>query len=175
MRRWYVCRSVKKGETDAAAELVAVGFDAFCPMERKLEKDRLSKKWKVVARPLLTGYLFVELDLGEPGWGEAAHVDSVSYLLPRGSLTPTPVPEGLVEAIRASDIASSRVTLGEMLGQARRRQERARLAANAIVRVTSGPFAGYEGLVKADEGRAILKLIIGGLETSIPATQVEAA
>jgi hypothetical protein len=128
-QRWYVVRTVAGDEAEAEKALRALGFDAFVPMDRRLEKNRFTRKFEVVARALLPGYLFVLLDIAEPGaLGEVMDADWVLYLLPkrprREWRLPLPVREGVAEAIRASDIANSTVTLDDLLPRGKRHRKR---------------------------------------------------
>jgi transcription antitermination factor NusG len=175
LKRWYVVASEPAEERRARDELSALGFEAFCPMDRTHGRDRFTKKWRIFERPLLTGYLFVSLDLGVDAWGEARRARFVRALLPVSAMRPLPVRQGVVEAFQAADVASSTITLEEMLGQARRRSQRPSRKEGEAVRVTSGPFASMVGEVKRDDGGDTLRLIMGWLEVDVPAQIVEAA
>jgi transcription antitermination factor NusG len=181
-QRWYVLRSVSGDEVEIEHELRGAGFDAFVPMERRLERVYRQKRWRweIAARPMLTGYVLVLFDIEEPGaLTDVLQTNGAAHLLPKSGRRewrdPVPLPEGLAEGIREADIANSRVTLDDMLGMAKKRQERIRMAKETHVRVRGGAFAGYEGTVARDDGGEKLRIIIGSLTADIPAAQVEAA
>lgn len=53
---WYVVWSEARAEKKVAERLAARGFDVWLPTVT--EKHRWSDRWKMVTRPLFTGYLF---------------------------------------------------------------------------------------------------------------------
>lgn len=172
-QRWYVVKSEPAHERKAEADLRRRGFEAFCPMKRELGKDSAGKP-AVISRPLLCGYLFVSLDLGREGWGEAKRALHVQYILPEHD-APREARRDVVERLMYSDIVSAGVTLDEMLWQQKRLAKRNPWKGGTPIWVKEGVFTGLGGKVVADLGGAELEAEINGWLTKIPSYQVEMA
>ena len=173
-QRWFV--AVSDDELACVVAMRFVGITAFVPMERRAWQHPRTKRWKLLARPMMPGYVFCLLDRDEIGL--ALDLRHVSHLLPRKGEEPLAVldsEEGDVEAFREAEEANSRLTVGEVLGWGKKRQERALMAPGTVLRVTEGAFQGMEAKVEGDDGAERLRVIIGRLKVTIPATQVEAA
>jgi transcription antitermination factor NusG len=175
-QRWYVAVTEPRDELSCIAAMKFVGIEAFCPMARRAWQHPRTKRWKLVASPMMPGYVFCRL--APEDIGLTLDLRHVSHLLPRKGEEPRavrPDEEVDVEALQEAEEEGSRVTLAQLLHQDKKRQERALLAKETQVRVTGGAFAGYEGKVARDDGGGKLRIIIGNLTADIPAGQVEAA
>lgn len=108
MKRWYVVHTQPNGELRAVLNLQRQGFDTYLP--RCLKERRHARKIERVARPLFPRYLFVRLDLETDRWRSVYGTFGVSDFVSNGS-GPVPVPEDIIEDIRAHEDGSGVVVL----------------------------------------------------------------
>jgi transcription elongation factor/antiterminator RfaH len=138
--RWFVAYTERRGEALAIDNLRRQGFGAFCPWIHRT--IRHARKTKTVLAPLFPSYVFVELDPTQDRWRSINGTRGVSHLIANGE-TPTPLPLGVVEAIRARTGDDDVVdwTASFHVGQ--------------TVRISSGPFAELVGTLEhlPPEGR----------------------
>ncbi len=62
-KQWHVCYTKSRAEKAVAKELEFMGIDHFLPIQKKLRKWSDRKKW--VEMPLISGYIFVNIDRKE--------------------------------------------------------------------------------------------------------------
>src|SRR4051812_39579094 len=131
---WYACHTRARHEKKASACLEQRGVESFLPM---VERETLwSDRVKRVAFPLFPGYVFGRFTLDALARVLATH-GVVGVVKLRGY--PTPIPSAEIENVRrACQVASA---TGAETDTAER------FATGIWVRVTSGPFAGLEGIV----------------------------
>jgi transcriptional antiterminator RfaH len=138
--RWFVAYTERRGEALAIDNLRRQGFGAFCPWIRKT--IRHARKTQAVLAPLFPSYVFVELDTAQDRWRSINGTRGVSHLIANGE-TPTPVPSGVIEAIRVRTDGDGVVdwTTTLHVGQ--------------TVRINNGPFADLIGTLEhlSPEGR----------------------
>lgn len=108
MMRWYAVHTHPKGEVKARENLQRQGFDAYLPLYRK--KRRHARKVDYVATPLFPRYLFVSMDTEASRWRSIRSTYGVLHLVCNGE-QPAPLPEGVVEAIKARADADGMVLL----------------------------------------------------------------
>ena len=128
---WYAAYTRANHEKRVAAELHARGLDHFLPLYssvRRWKDRRVSLKL-----PLFPGYVFVRLALRERL--SVLQVPSVVRLVGFNGL-PTALPDQEIEILRSG------------LGQTSQAQPHPFLTVGRRVRITGGPFAGLEGLLK---------------------------
>ncbi|MBI4969557.1 MAG: transcriptional activator RfaH [Rhodospirillales bacterium] len=98
MKRWYVVHTQPQAERRAHANLVRQGFETYLPCY--LKRRSHARKIERVPAPLFPRYLFVGIDPQTMRWRSIYSTFGVSHLISNGDM-PAPVPEGVVEAIRA--------------------------------------------------------------------------
>jgi transcriptional antiterminator RfaH len=153
--RWYAAQAHQQQESRAAYQISRQGFRAWLPQIATGPLDA------TVIRVMFPGYLFVQFDITRDQWRPIAHTLGVRRLFGSTPEKPTPVREGIVEALmargRASDgVYDARVPPPSLVGQ--------------HVRVTAGPFVGFEGICgMSDSERVQVMLTMFGRETAIGA------
>lgn len=168
-QRWYVVRVKKPSEARACAVAMRMmGLEAFAPIERTAEKTCLygPKRWHLVDRQLIPGYVFARLDLPSEGW--AAAVRYVDHILPGKGSEPLPVKraeEVRIEALREAEEANSRLTLDDCVPKKERRRRHRPALWEQYVAASSGE---RESVL----GEKLREAVMGLLE---PAYQVEEA
>ena len=165
MRRWYVVRSQPNAERRAAENLERQGYATWLPLIRR--RRRHARKMEVVLRPLFPRYLFVATDLEVMPWRPMLSTFGVAGLI-MGRDAPVPVPEAVIEGLRARADEAGVLAL-----------EPAAYGPGARVRITSGPFAELEGIFQARtdaERVAILLSLMGrAVRVLVPEGDVEPA
>lgn len=156
MRRWYVVNTHVRGEEMAAVNLGNQGFEPYLPRYLKKRSHARSVVW--LPAPMFPRYLFVQLDPENEQWRAIRSTVGVSHFLCQGD-TPTPVPDGVVESIRARENDQGLVTLG--LDQSFRRGD--------PVRVTHGPMADMVGIFECvdDQARVFILLDLMGRQVKV--------
>jgi transcriptional antiterminator RfaH len=157
MTAWYAVHTQPMGEQRAAANLARQGYATYLPLYRCRRSH--ARKVDLVQKPLFPRYLFVALDMLRDRWRPILSTFGVSSIVRVGD-APVPVPEGVVDAIRAHESAH---TFDQSLEPARR------FKPGMVVRVTGGPFADligkFQGL--ADTERVIVLLDLLGREVRV--------
>jgi transcriptional antiterminator RfaH len=152
--RWYVAYTERRGEALAIDHLRRQGFGSFCPWIRK--SIRHARKIKSVVAPLFPGYVFVELDPAQDRWRSVNGTRGVSHIISNGD-APTPVPPGVVEAIRARTDSDDVISWSSSLrvGQS--------------VRISDGPFVDLIGTLEhlSPDGRVRVLVQLMGQAVSI--------
>ena len=164
--RWYVVHTRPQTEQQAVEQLRRQGFDVYLPCCRKLRRH--ARRREVVHAPLFPRYLFVAIDLDIQRWRSINGTLGVSHLICQGD-RPAPVPEGVVERLRAREDGGGMVSLADI----------ALFDRGAQLRVLDGTFVGKTGFydrMTAEERVVLLLEILGRkVEVSIPIHAVEAA
>ncbi|MCC7015881.1 MAG: hypothetical protein IT564_01605 [Rhodospirillales bacterium] len=154
MNRWYVVNSQPGAEPKAAQHLERQGYHVYLPRWRKRRSHARRVDW--VAAPLFPRYLFVRFDIAQTRWRAIHSTVGVSYLVCNGGL-PRPVPEGIVEAIRAREADGGLI---EIVPNFRKGEP---------VIVGEGPFLDQTGLFECvdDAERVIILLSLLGREVKV--------
>ncbi|GIW73125.1 MAG: antitermination factor NusG [Planctomycetota bacterium] len=159
---WYALKTRARHEKVVARALASKGVEHFLPLQRV--RRRWSDRFQLIEVPLFSTYLFVRLHPEQRL--QALAVRGAVCLLGSGG-TPTPVPDGEIEAVRrlmASGLALDVHT---------------RLRPGQRVRIRSGPLRGIEGTLLRRRGRTQLvvavDLIGQGAALTIDGLDVEAA
>ena len=108
MERWYVAETHPQSETRALDHLRRQGFAAYLP--RYLKRRSHARKVDTVRAPLFPGYLFVCMDVARTQWRAIRSTLGIRHLICVGE-KPVPVPEGVVEEIRANEGADGLVPM----------------------------------------------------------------
>ena len=156
MERWYVVRAQPNAEAKAVWHLRNQGFRPYLP--RHAKRRRHARRVEEVAAPLFPRYLFVRLDLAAERWRAIRSTVGVADLISHGD-TPAPVPDGVVEAIRAREDARGLVVLEAPLN----------LAKGDRVTIADGALEGCAGLFEAvtDDARVVVLLQLLGREIRV--------
>ena len=107
--RWFVAHTHPHAEAKATAHLNRQGFEIYFP--RYLKRRRHARRIETVAAPLFPRYLFVAIDLNIHRWRSICSTVGVSRLVSNGD-DPTPVPMGIVEALRNREDAGGFIKVG---------------------------------------------------------------
>lgn len=93
---WHIAFTNARAEQDACADIVELGFQAYCPMERH-KRFRHGNKI-IVETALFPRYLFCRFDADDPHWNEIREIDGIGGILCNQN-KPSPVPNGLTEKL----------------------------------------------------------------------------
>jgi len=153
--QWYAVHTKPRQEELALEQLRRQGYEGYLPRLR--ERRRIRRRWQEVVAPLFPRYLFVRLREGVDDFGPIRSTIGVSDLVRFGG-RPRPVPEGLVEELRAREDPAAGMHVLE-----RRWRPGERL------RVVEGPLAGLEAVFQAEtaEERVIVLLRLLGRDTRV--------
>jgi transcriptional antiterminator RfaH len=161
--RWYVVHTQAQGEARAECNLRRQGFNTYLPRYQRTRRH--ARRMDTVARPLFPRYLFVALDVARDRWRSIQSTFGVSNLVVVGN-DPVPLPDGVMEEIRARESGEGFVKLGLPAG----------IRAGSPVRLLDGIFEDYRGELErcADEHRVtvLLKLLGRHVRVFVPAASV---
>lgn len=132
---WFLVQLKPNGQLRAVTNLERQGFQTFAPL--KSVTERRGGRLRPAEKPLFPGYVFVALPTDKPVWRKVNSTYGVARLVALDSRGPTPVPRGLVEAIRARCDADGRVMAPESF------------APGEQVRVVAGPFTAQVARIEA--------------------------
>lgn len=154
MDRWYVVQSQPGAEAKAAFNLDRQGYRVYLPRWRKRRSHARRIEW--VAAPLFPRYLFVGFDIETTRWRAIHSTFGVSRLVMNSGL-PAPVPEGIIENIRARETEDGLI---KIVPHFRKDQP---------VIVGEGPFLNHTGLfeVMNDAERVTILLSLLGREVRV--------
>ncbi len=133
MSRWYVAQTQARGELRALANLERQGFSTYLPQYHKRRRHARKTDW--VRAPLFPRYIFINLDPAAARWRAIGSTIGVAHLICAED-RPLPVPDGVVEDIRARETGEGIVAIDEVPP----------FAKGEAVRVTTGPLAALVGL-----------------------------
>lgn len=154
--RWYVVHTQPNREIRADVNLRRQGFSTYLP--RYMRRRRHARRQEMVARPLFPRYLFVALDPERDRWRAIHSTFGVNHLVLAGD-EPLPVPEGVIDEIRARETRDGFVKLGLPAG----------IGPGSAVRLIDGIFADATGVLErvADENRVAILLELLGREVRV--------
>ncbi len=162
---WYVIQSKPRQESRLFRHLCGQGWEVFFPTVRVHPTNPRAAR----ERAYFSGYGFVRLDLEAVGasWLRWLPGDDV---LDQFGVVPAAVPNSFIVQLRRR-IAEIRAAGGLVLGGIRRGDR---------VRITSGPFSGYEAVFDlrlngADRVRLLLHMLRGHVPVEINASTIERA
>ena len=165
MKRWYVVHTRPNGELRATLNLERQGFKTY--VARYLKERRHARKVERILQPLFPRYVFVSLDMKADRWRSILGTFGVDYLVSNGD-KPMPVPEGIVEDIRAHENELGFITLPPKT-----------LRPGQKVQIIEGPLAMQTALFQCatDSERAVFLLQILGrqVRATIAYTSIAAA
>jgi len=162
-KRWYVIHTYSGYEENVADNLKQRVqtmdmedkiFDVIIPTERKIKIK--NGKRKTVIEKIFPGYLLVNMDVTDDSWYVVRNTPNVTGFVGSGT-TPTPVSEQEVQSLL------------KRMGQ-EEPKFKIDISEGAPVKITDGPFKGFEGkVVSIDEARGKVKILVSmfGRETPI--------
>jgi transcription antitermination factor NusG len=154
---WYAAYTCANHEKRVAAELGVREVEHFLPLYSSI------RRWKdrrvTLDLPLFPGYVFVRLALRDRL--RVVQIPSVVRLVGFNGL-PAALPDGEVEILRSGLCQSLRAEPHPFLTIGRR------------VRITSGPFAGLEGILKSKRNSLRVVVSLSLIQRSV-AVEVEVA
>ncbi len=95
---WFLAQMKPNSHAIANRNLVRQGFETFLPLQE--ETRRVQGRFATRKRPLFPGYIFVAMDPNSGAWRSVNSTYGISRLVGLGG-TPTPVPNALIDALRA--------------------------------------------------------------------------
>lgn len=104
---WYLVVAHFGRERLAAYHLKRQGYEVYLPMRAPLTSARSKTGALPEPRPFFPRYLFVQVDLTQPGWRSIYSTIGVHSVLTSGvgeNARPRPVGEGLVKALKAREV-----------------------------------------------------------------------
>lgn len=165
MSRWYVAQTQARGELRALANLTRQGFSAYLP--QYLKRRRHARKTDWVRAPLFPRYIFIRLDPAAARWRAVGSTIGVAHLICAED-RPLPVPDGVVEDIRARETGEGVVVL----------EESPPFAKGETVRVTAGPLADlvglFEGMTDGERVTVLFELLGRRTRVRVPADHITA-
>jgi transcriptional antiterminator RfaH len=130
-RKWYVIRSKPRRERFVTEQLASQGLEVFFPSVKVHPiNPRASRE-----RAYFPGYLFTHVDLAAIGVNKLRWLPAAVGLLEFGG-EPAVVPEALITQLRRR-VASIQAAGGLVFAD---------LKTGDTVKITAGPFAGYEAI-----------------------------
>lgn len=156
-QRWYAAYICANHEKRVATELQARCVEHFLPLYSSLRRWR--DRRVTLELPLFPGYVFVRLVLRDRL--RVLQVPSVVRLVGFNGL-PAALPEEDMEIMRAG------------LAQGLRAEPHPFLTVGRRVRITGGPFAGLEGVLKRKKSSLRVVVSLGLIQRSV-AVDVDAA
>lgn len=164
--RWYVVQSQPHAEAKAVAHLNRQGFGTYLP--RYLKRRRHARRVETVSASLFPRYLFVAVDVTAQRWRSIFSTAGVSRLVCNGDF-PTPVPDGIIEALKAREDEGGFIRL----------DQRPKFRPGDTIRVLGGAFADclglYEGMKDGDRVSILLDLLGRKVRATVDADSVAAA
>lgn len=148
-KNWYALRSKARKEEILFRQVRARGYEIFYPQLRVNPVNPRSRK----VRPYFPGYMFVNVDIEDIGLSTFQWMPFSLGLVTFGD-EPAPVPENLIHSIRKK-LEAIAAAGGEIFDG---------LSEGDEVRITDGPFAGYEAIFDArlpgsERVRVLLQLL----------------
>lgn len=165
MKRWFVVQTHARAEDKALFNLKRQGFSAYLPKYSKKRSHARRVEW--VSRPLFPCYLFVEMAAEDTAWRAIRSTIGVHHFVCAGD-TPTPVPEGIIEAIIAREDDKGNVVLSD----------RERFKKGQTVEITDGPMAETSAIFECVDDRdrvtVLMDLLGRKVRVHVPLEAVQA-
>jgi transcriptional antiterminator NusG len=162
-RRWYAIHTYSGYEENVASNLKQriesmdmqdKIYSILIPKEKKIKIK--NGKRKIVEEKIFPGYVLVEMIVTDDSWYVVRNTPNVTGFIGTGTI-PTPVAEEEIKAIQ------KRMGVEEP-------EYKIDVEVNSPVRITDGPFKGFEGKVaEIDEARGKIKVLVSmfGRETPV--------
>jgi transcriptional antiterminator NusG len=158
---WYAVWTRNQHEPRVSDQLRRKRFEVFLPTVRVPSRRR--DKRVLLAQPLFPGYVFLRFAPSRSSWVAVASTDGVVRVLGQGWDALQPVPDEQVEGVR------------RLVTQAEGARAVPWIRVGDRVRITRGPLAGLEGMVRDRcRGRATFVVNVDLLQRSV-GVELEAA
>jgi len=165
MDRWYAVHTHTRAERLGRAHLHRQGFEAYLPQYLKRRRHARRVDW--TPAPLFPGYLFVRMDPAATRWQAIRSTVGIRDLVCLGE-TPSAVPAGIVEGIRAREDDSGFVRMDKV----------APFAKGDKIQIAAGALCEQVGLFDCmtDDERVVVLLNLLGrpLKVRLPVEAVVA-
>lgn len=163
-RRWFVVQTKRGQERLAIRNLERQGIEVYCPMVQSVSRHRAGPVSTLA--PFFPSYLFVRLDLGQPGWRTINATLGVSHLLTNSGI-PAPLPLGMVECFIARTRPDGLLEFSDALDQ------------SDSVRIVGGPLHDLVGTLVSSGPSArvwiLLETLGGPMKVKVARGQIIAA
>lgn len=166
-RTWYVVRSKVRQEDRAYLAIKRAGFDVYLPIVREERKNRRTKTFSIIEKPLMPGYLFVGFATFAKHFGMVRGCEGVlDFLGVQGE--PIPIPSKAVEDLQIAethhmfdDTREARIARGEE-ERTRRDNVKRQFAKGKSVKVSDSkhPFAEFQAVVDEVTSSGSVKALI---------------
>ena len=162
-RRWYVLHTYSGYEENvkqnleqriASFDMQDKIFNILVPKEKKIKIK--NGKRVTVEEKIFPGYVLIEMVVTDDSWYMVRNTPNVTGFVGSGT-TPTPVDQKEVDALLKRTTASEP-------------QHKIDVEVDTLVRVSDGPFKGFEGkvsMVDAERGRVKVMVSMFGRETPV--------
>jgi len=162
-RRWYAIHTYSGYEENVAQNLLQriesmdmqdKIFNIMIPKEKKIKIK--NGKRRIIEEKIFPGYVLVEMMVTDDSWYVVRNTPNVTGFIGTGTI-PTPIAEEEIKALQ------KRMGLEEP-------EFKIDVVVNSAVRITDGPFKGFEGKVaEIDEARGKIKVLVSmfGRETPV--------
>ena len=159
---WYVIQTKPKKETETFRSLCGRGYQCLFP--KILDYRSANGRTIEIQKPLFPGYLFIKLILAHHYY-QVKWTKGLSRFVGWGNI-PTPVADGIVEAIRSRTDEGGKVRMG------------LDVKPSEEVRIKSGPLKDFIGiferkLSERDRIRVLLHVVGSQVSVNVPASLVE--
>lgn len=153
MKQWYAVHCKPQQDGRAELQLLNQAFDVFRPLVRV----RRYRRGKVhdVKESMFPRYLFIRLDDADENWGPIRSPRGVNGMVRWGNHVPV-VPEAVILRLRESVAEDACV---DMTHEDAYRP-------NEPVRITEGPFTGYDALYQARNGQERVVVLLEIMQQS---------
>lgn len=163
MQAWYLIQTKPRQETTARDNLERQGYPTYLPLA-PVRRRRRGRSYTDTG-PMFPRYLFISLSDTEDNWSPIRSTLGVASLVRFGQ-QPARVPENLIAALREREDAHGLQPLPEKT-----------LTYGDRLRISEGPFEGYEGLFYAPSSRDRVILLIKVVEqyarVEVPRNKIE--
>lgn len=169
--RWHVVHCEAKGEKSALTILKRYGYDYYAPMLRtyvtpprkslsRAQRRHVHLMRRQVLKPLFPRYLFVRFDVERDPWHDIFRFVGIHGMVCAGDL-PYPLPDVVIERLMGLELdgAIPTSTSAQALFY----------AVGETVRVSDGPFAGFDGAVEEidESGRVLILMAMFGRKVRV--------
>lgn len=153
MKSWYLIQTKPRQEDLARYNLQRQGYTVYLPIT--LVRRRKRGKSYSAPGPMFPLYLFIQLNSGIDDWGPIRSTIGVARLVKFGQM-PARVPDDLMSILKEREDTRGIQIIPE---RAYRQGE--------SVRISEGPFEGYEAIVYAKSAKERIVLLLKVVENYI--------
>lgn len=153
MNSWYLVQTKSRQENLAKENLERQGYSVYLPIGH-IRRRRRGKSYNETG-PLFPLYIFIFLSDGVDDWGPIRSTIGVAKLVKFGQI-PARIPDKLMQALKAREDASGIQMLPDRQYQV-----------GDHVRISEGPFEGYEAVIFAKSARERTVLLLKVIENYV--------